>query len=73
MGANLITFTIGNAEYQAEEGMTWEEWCDSEYNTESYFYAGVHVCNPNGFYISTVTPSDIIENGKSYVIASGGQ
>ena len=29
---NLITFTIDGVEYQAEEGMTWEEWCDSEYN-----------------------------------------
>ena len=29
---NLITFTIDGVEYQAEEGMTWEEWVNSEYN-----------------------------------------
>lgn len=32
----LITFTIDGTEYQAEEGMTWGEWCDSEYNTDGY-------------------------------------
>lgn len=31
---NYITFTVGSyGEYTAEEGMTWEEWCSSEYNT----------------------------------------
>ena len=29
---DLITFTIDGTEYQAEEGMTWGEWVDSEYN-----------------------------------------
>ena len=33
---NLITFTINDTEYQAEEGMTWEEWVESEYNTSDY-------------------------------------
>jgi hypothetical protein len=33
----LITFTIGNATYQAEEGMTWGEWVNTEYNTAGYF------------------------------------
>lgn len=30
---NLITFAIGGTTYQAEEGMTWADWVDSEYNT----------------------------------------
>lgn len=29
----LIEFTIAGVKYAAEEGMTWGEWCDSEYNT----------------------------------------
>lgn len=33
----LITFTINSSagvySYQAEKGMTWYEWCNSEYNT----------------------------------------
>ena len=34
-----ITFTIDGTTYQAEEGMTWQEWVDSEYNTGA-FYVG---------------------------------
>ena len=32
----LITFTIDGTSYEAEDGMTWGEWCDSEYNTGGY-------------------------------------
>lgn len=37
-GGNLITFTIDGTEYQAEEGMTWVEWCNSDYNVNNYVY-----------------------------------
>lgn len=30
----LINFTIDGVTYQAEQGMTWEEWCQSEYCTD---------------------------------------
>ena len=33
----IITFTIEGVEYQAEEGMTWRDWCASDYNT-AWFY-----------------------------------
>ena len=33
---NLITFTIDDIEYQAEEGMTWGEWVNSKYNIDGY-------------------------------------
>ena len=39
---NLITFTFEDTSYKAENGMTWEEWIDSEYNTWRY--------PTNGFY-----------------------
>jgi hypothetical protein len=32
-GPNLITFKVEGSEYQAEEGMTWNQWLNSEYNT----------------------------------------
>lgn len=32
-GGDVITFTINGIEYQAEDGMTWSEWVNSEYNT----------------------------------------
>lgn len=31
----LISFTIGGTSYQAEEGMTWAEWVESNYNTST--------------------------------------
>jgi hypothetical protein len=37
-GASLITFTIDGTEYQAEDGMTWEGWLESAYNTANYSY-----------------------------------
>ena len=30
----LITFTVEDKTYQAEEGMTWADWIASEYNSE---------------------------------------
>ena len=36
-GKDLISFSIGGTSYQAEEGMTWEEWADSEYDTNDNF------------------------------------
>ena len=37
----LISFTISSTSYQAEEGMTWEEWVESDYNP-----------SPNGILVS---------------------
>ena len=37
----MITFTIEGTEYQAEEGMTWGEWCNSTYNTGGFQAWGV--------------------------------
>jgi hypothetical protein len=33
---NIITFTVDGVEYQAIEGMTWEEWVNSDYNIDGY-------------------------------------
>ena len=38
--ANLISFTIAGTSYQAEEGMTWEQWVNSSYNTDGYIITG---------------------------------
>lgn len=32
----IITFNIGKTSYQADDGMTWGEWANSEYNTLGY-------------------------------------
>ena len=36
VSASLITFSIEGTEYTAEEGMTWREWVESDYNTNGY-------------------------------------
>ena len=36
-GPKMINFTVAGASYQAEEGMTWGEWVDSEYNTDGFW------------------------------------
>ena len=71
-----IEFTIDGTEYQAENGMTWGEWCDSEYNTlgcnvnsegtlieigfDFIWVAGDHV----------VSPDEVISESHDYVIDS---
>jgi hypothetical protein len=64
--SNLITFTIDGTEYQAEEGMTWEDWCNSEYNIINAFtevtivtgqYTASHVSTDTG----AIYNSDTIE------------
>ena len=58
-GDSLITFTTPTGEYQAEEGMTWGEWVNSEYNVDGF------VINASGY----------LENGDGgwiYDYADGG-
>ena len=57
---NLITFTINGVSYQAETGMTWDEWVDSDYNTGAFF-----VWDENMVYDSEFAP--IITSSGSYV------
>lgn len=49
------TFTIAGTSYQTEEGMTWEEWVNSAYNT-------------GGFYISN-NGSTVLFSGGSYGVS----
>ena len=39
----IISFTIGQTTHQAEEGMTWGEWADSEYNTIGFEIDGINI------------------------------
>lgn len=75
----LISFTIAGISYQAEEGMTWAEWCESKYNTPGC-YVGTYstldysiIWWDSTRYIgieshaaSPVKASDVIENGVGY-------
>ena len=48
----LITFTINSKPYQAEEGMTWQQWVDSEYNVVEDPYTGQNSINNGNWYVS---------------------
>lgn len=71
---NLISFIIESTSYQAEEGMTWGEWCNSEYNTKGYYidYDDSISTQTGGIWIGTsegyVFSQDIIIGGYHYVL-----
>lgn len=71
----LISFTIDGAEYQAEEGMTWGEWVESEYNVNRYFEVDLDdsiMVSSLFEYVGTeedyVYSSDVIIEGYKYLI-----
>jgi len=68
----LISFTIGGTSYQAESGMTWGEWVDSEYNTNGWS-VGYNEIRDGNAVIRDVVPTDTIVDEQAYLIwASGG-
>ena len=71
-----IAFTIDGAAYQAEPGMTWAQWVNSDYNTNGTFYhTGTDDIRPqNGGCVQTsegvtVCGSDVIKNKEAYRLA----
>jgi hypothetical protein len=63
----LITFTIDEVEYQAEDGMAFGEWVVSSYNTDGWFFdddSNMHCPNNYGFLVVSV--SDVIVSGENY-------
>ena len=67
----LITFRISELEYQAESGMTWEDWVNSKYNIDNYWHIGNNIIYAGHAIISNVQPSDIIIS-KTYTVYGGG-
>ena len=67
----LISFTINGQEYLAEEGMTWFEWCDTDYNTGGWFATEFSVSN-GAMALSDVVGNDEIIEGYNYTFNSGG-
>ena len=71
-----ISFVILETTYYAEEGMTWEEWLESEYNVDKCFVRdnGKYVCEPTGGVITKIAADltgsvELTENiveGKKY-------
>ena len=77
-----IQFSIANKTYYAQEGMTWGEWVDSEYNTNGYFIdngGGVQIGQSWVYYYDKKTnytyyqdSASIIVAGRAYGISHGG-
>lgn len=77
---NLINFSINTVSYQAEDGMTWEEWVNSSYNTDGYTIGNAMgftaVQKGENYIVGSNAPSTtLIEADKSYTtdsMAGGG-
>ena len=69
---NLITFIIGDTQYQAEEGMAWSEWIESNYNVDGYYIdlTLLSILSPDGKTVSSgikpVMNSALIQAGQTY-------
>lgn len=64
----LISFMIEGTSYQAEEGMTWEQWVNSDYNTIGAIIQNDLVVDSSGKYVLDTVPSSsqTIDNGGFY-------
>lgn len=71
-----ISFTIFNGEtdemygeYEAEPGMTWEDWCSSDYNSDGWYYDDMEMClfdRYSSYYMPINDYYDEIESGRTY-------
>lgn len=66
-----ISFYITNTKYEAIQGMTWEEWCQSMYNTSGYkcLYEG-QVAIGERYKSYVANSSGILVNKKDLIIAN---
>ena len=72
---NLISFTFADTTYYAEDGMTWEEWLNSDYNNGNFMKSGDDVKFQNGFVFKEghqVKINEIIEKDTSYQFSHSG-
>ena len=73
---DLITFTIEGTTYYAEDGMTWGEWCESDYNTAGYYVkngGAIHLDDDT--YVAktaAVSSTDEIEASQVYSLETLG-
>ena len=68
LSPTLITFTIDGESYQAEEGMTWRQWAESEYSNESWYIDVMErvKVTQSSRTISDVESTDLIVANQAY-------
>lgn len=66
----LINFSVNKAgSFQAEEGMTWEQWVTSDYNTGGFYLDGDYVIVGDGrSQVSSVVKTDVITADYAYPV-----
>ena len=72
-----ISFTINGFTYQAKDGMTWEEWVNSEYNTINAYVNGEFICldvviNTLRYNSHRIDKDDVIDGTLNYRFSSDG-
>lgn len=73
--SSLIAFYIDGTAYQAEEGMTWGEWVESDYNSEAWYFEEVLLPDRQKIILIwglapdiylNVSPEDVIQSNYDY-------
>lgn len=62
---NLISFSIDDAPFQAESGMTWYQWVGSQYNTAGF------TCSSTSSFVYDSHGTKTVVKGSSKVTGSG--
>lgn len=69
--SNTISFIIEGdlfgQQYKAEQGMTFEQWCSSQYNIHGYYCANNRIITQSSReYVKDINISDVISDGTRY-------
>ena len=80
---SIITFNIEGTTYQAEKGMTWGEWIDSEYNIDGFYSSNSSILldkNGSTYYLNyydaaygglSAVKEHVIDNNKHWILSQG--
>lgn len=68
--AGVISFSINGVIYESEEGMTWEEWVESNYNPYEADYDLLRWCSGGGYIYYFMGPACVALTDNSCVNSS---
>ena len=69
--AVIISFSIENYQFQAEQGMTWREWVNSEYNSDGVcvYNEGADTIRFVEYSLDVLSPSNTPVKGSDSIIS----
>lgn len=72
----MISFTIQDiGTYQAEEGMTWQNWVGSSYNVDGFTVYNRYILTSSGVVKANrieVSPEDVVVANFVYTVSAAG-